>query len=441
MIFVILSTSILMAAVLAAMSSVASLPEAIRPARPATTLSGVPISWAIPAASRPTVLSRSVWRSCSIVAMCALASSSMRACDSANCAHPIQAFGKLFQFVVGLQVERMGQITGADQPRFVNQLIQRPGNESAAQHEGNQSTDEHHAADEPGGSLDDSPFIGGKLDHGVGKFQTAVAIGCQGHGPVEIHKRGAGRIHGLDGHVFGNRSCGKTFNRRRGSIGLTRTSVEPNPADVQFAGLHLLDVLNCLPHAAIARSLPGFAQNRLHWIADRAGLVTDGLLKDALLLPNREIGIYGREQNVAQQKSQDELKGKPHIFVSTQRLGYSAAGAASLIVRRVQDFRGCGRFIFARANCPVRGISAAARRSVTSSVFSRDDLTSDDAETFANAFRLARTVHYGRGINASQSNQSSDTRASFHDKNFRMDSQAVGVANESLRDPMIVSHR
>ena len=65
----------LIAAALWPTSSAANLPEPISPARPATTFSGVPSSWAMPEASRPTVFKRSAWRSCSMAAMRAAVSS------------------------------------------------------------------------------------------------------------------------------------------------------------------------------------------------------------------------------------------------------------------------------------------------------------------------------------------------------------------------------
>ena len=75
MIRVILPASDRMAAALWSISSGDSLPDWINPARPETTFSGVPNSWAIPAASRPTVFKRSAWRSCPVVATRAAASS------------------------------------------------------------------------------------------------------------------------------------------------------------------------------------------------------------------------------------------------------------------------------------------------------------------------------------------------------------------------------
>ena len=127
MIVVILSASSLIAAALCAICSASSLPEPINPARPATTFSGVPSSWAMPEASRPTVFKRSAWRSCSRAVIRAAVSWRSLVCDSARLrAHGVEVLGQFRQFIAGTKVYGAFQVPAADPPGFGNQQFQRP---------------------------------------------------------------------------------------------------------------------------------------------------------------------------------------------------------------------------------------------------------------------------------------------------------------------------
>ena len=148
MIAVILSASGLIATALWAICSASSLPEPINPARPATTFNGVPSSWAMPEASRPTVFRRSAWRSCSrAVIRAAVSCRSLVLRFGQACAHGVEVLGQFRQFIAGTKVYGPFQVPLADPPGLGDQLLQRPTHHANPEQYGQQPADQDHAAD------------------------------------------------------------------------------------------------------------------------------------------------------------------------------------------------------------------------------------------------------------------------------------------------------
>jgi len=128
----------------------------------------VPSSCATPAASWPTVASRSLWRSCSRgdARRRLVGGAAVRLGDSI--AHRVDLGGGVAHLVVPAEEERLREVAGAGAPRLVAQVRERAADQADVEEAHEQHTDDHdrdrRADDRQVGRADERPLLRERLD-------------------------------------------------------------------------------------------------------------------------------------------------------------------------------------------------------------------------------------------------------------------------------------